>query len=295
MAGISPKAHVIGLLAQKLTAASAKHVYSPSELHDIFDQLRSEWSLPKGFTRTKFRNLALESNTLQEVRLTATYPLHTTRYHWGTFSPYELALSLRPDSYLSHGTAAFLHGFLDNQPEFIYVNKEQSAKDQSGALTQAALKRAFSGKQRQSGFIVSHEQTRIMLLNGKDTNHHAVERITGDHGETIELTNPERTLIDITVRPAYAGGIRHVLNSYRQAVRKISVDHLAETLKELDYLYPYHQAIGFLLERAGYNPASLAVLRGFELKHDFFLAHGMKKTKFDPRWRIYYPEDLPAA
>ena len=57
----------------------------------ICDQLRSEWSLPKSFARTKFRDLALESKTLQEVRLTATYPLRTTRYHWGSFSPYELA------------------------------------------------------------------------------------------------------------------------------------------------------------------------------------------------------------
>src|SRR5258708_14740038 len=218
MVRTSSKAHALALLTQELTSSS-KHLYSPSELADIFDQLRSEWGLPKSLTRTKFQELVLESRTLQEVQLTATYPLHTKRYHWGNFTPYELALSLRPDSYLSHGTAAFLHGLAHHPPDFVYVNKEQSAKDQSGSLTQANMKRAFCGKQRQSTFIVTHDQTKIMLLNGKDTDRLGVQQITEAQGETIELTDLERTLIDIAVRPGYAGGIRNVLNSYRQAIQ----------------------------------------------------------------------------
>ena len=37
---------------------------------------------------------------------------------------------------------------------------------------------------------------------------------------------------------------------------------------------------------------SLTPLRDFGLKYDFFLAHAMKKTKFNSRWRIHYPSDL---
>ena len=69
-----------------------------------------------------------EQKTLEEIRLTATYPFDSKRFHHGPFTNYELALSLRPDSYLSHGSAAFLHGLTDQEPEFIYVNKEQSPK-----------------------------------------------------------------------------------------------------------------------------------------------------------------------
>lgn len=35
---------------------------------------------------------------------------------WSTPSPFELALSLRPNSYLSHGTAAYLQGVLREAP-----------------------------------------------------------------------------------------------------------------------------------------------------------------------------------
>jgi predicted transcriptional regulator of viral defense system len=110
--------------------------------------------------------------------------------------------------------------------------------------------------------------------------------------EAIEVTNLERTLIDIVVRPGYPGGTENVLQSFRHALPQASVGRLAEMLEELDYLYPYNQAIGFYLQRAGYDPESLESLRKLGLEYDFFLAHGMKKTKFDPQWRVHYPDEL---
>jgi predicted transcriptional regulator of viral defense system len=292
MAKPALKTHVAELLTKKLDS-SRKRLFSPADLAEMFAQIRTEWSLPRSLRLDKFRDLALETKTLQEVHLSSSYPLHTTRFYRGDFTPYELALSLRPRSYLSHGTAAFLQGLTDNQPEFVYVNQEQSPKEKSGSLTQAGLNRAFSGKQRQSRFIVTHNKTRIMLLSGKDTDRLGVKEITETQGDMLELTNLERTLIDITVRPGYAGGTENVLYSYGRAIEKLSVGRLTEMIEELDYVYPYHQAIGFYLQRAGLDLKSLSSLRKLESKYDFFLAHGMKKTKFDSEWRIYYPADLP--
>jgi|HubBroStandDraft_6_1064221.scaffolds.fasta_scaffold03484_9 predicted transcriptional regulator of viral defense system len=291
MAGPSRNRDAMSLLARKLDA-SRRTLFSPSELTAVFAEIRREWLLPKIFTDVEFLDLALETKTLMKVQVTSTYPLHTARYHRGKFSAYQLALSLRPRSYLSHGTAAFLHGLTHHQPDLIYVNKEQSEKNNSGSLTQPNLDRAFSGKQRLSKFVVTYADTKVMLLNGKDTNRLGVKQITGAEGETIDLTDVERTLIDIAVRPGYAGGVTTVLQSYRSAINKISIQKIAEMLEEIDHLYPYHQAIGFFLERAGQNPESLSALRDLGLKYDFFLAHGMKKTKFDSRWRIHYPNDL---
>jgi len=110
-----------------------------------------------------------------------------------------------------------------------------------------------------------------MLLSGKDTDQLGVQEVTGTQGETLELTNLERTLIDIAVRPGYAGGTENVLYSYGRAIQKISVDRLTEMIEELNYVYPYHQAIGFYLQRAGLDFKSLTSLRKLELKYDFFL------------------------
>ena len=283
--------HLRELLAQKL-ASSPKTLFSPSDIEDMLEELRTDQGLPKSVTLEKFRKLAFESKALREVKLTSTYPLHTTRYHSGIFTPYELAVSLRPNSYLSHGSAAFIHGLTTQKQDFIYANQEQSSKARSDSLTQQALNRAFASKQRQSSFIITHKRTKMLLLSGKDTNRLGVGEMTGTETGRIEVTNLERTLIDIAVRPAYAGGTKNVLLGYSRAIPKISVELLSQMLDDLDYLYPYHQAIGFYLQRAGCDSEALTTLKACGLRYDFFLAHGMKRTKFDSGWRIHYPEDF---
>jgi hypothetical protein len=285
------KTRAIELLTQKL-ASSPKTLFSPSEIEDMFAELRAKWGLLTSLTLEKFRNIALETKALREVKLTSTYPLRTRRYNSGTFTPYELALSLRPSSYLSHGTAAFIHGLTAQKQDFIYANQEQSSKASSGSLTQAALNRAFASKQRESSFIVTHHRTKILLLSGKDSNRLGVQKLVGAESGRIDVTNLERTLIDIAVRPAYAGGTANVLFSYSKAIPKISVELLSQMLENLDYLYPYHQAVGFYLQRAGYDVKALTTLKRSGFKYDFFLAHAMKKTRFDSEWRIHYPDDL---
>ena len=279
-------------LTTQILATSGRRLFSPSDLAEILNQVRLNPGFSKGPGLRSFVDLLLETKTLQKVHLTSTYPLRTTRYAFAPFSAFELAVSLRPNSYLSHATAAFLNGLSDTESEFVYANQEQSAKSHSGPLTQAALNRAFATSQRQSAFIVTHEQTKIMLLSGKNTRQLGVVEIAGKQGELIRVTDIDRTLIDIAVRPSYSGGIHNVLRIYASATAKTAVERLATMLKGLGYLYPYHQAIGFLLARAGYAPESLTPLAKLGNHFDFFLSHGMKKTKFDSQWRVHYPADL---
>ena len=256
------------------------------------NNLRAEGILPKSPSSHKLQQLVIATGIVHEIELTATYPFDSKRYHRGPFSPYELALSLRPNSYLSHGTAAYLHNLTDHESHTIYVNKEQSAKDSSSELSQAGINRAFSAKQRTSGFHFHHGQTTITLLNGKHSGRLGVMAITGSRGESLEVTDLERTLIDIAVRPAYAGGVRHVLTAYLLSRPKVSINRIATLLRRLDHVYPYRQAIGFYLTSAGHTSTDLDVLRKPKLKFDFFLAHGMKHTRFDERWRIHFPADF---
>lgn len=279
-------------LAGQILARSGKRLFSPSDLKETHQEIRLSPGFSKGPGLRTFVDLLLETQTLRKVHLASTYPLRTTRYAYASFTALELAVSLRPNSYLSHATAAFVHSLSDAESEFVYVNQEQSTKAHPGPLTQAALNRAFATSQRQSAFIVTHEQTKIMLLSGKDTGQLGVRTTTGKQGELIRVTDIDRTLIDLAVRPSYSGGIHNVLRIYAGATAKTNVERLSEMLKGLAHLYPFHQAIGFLLARAGYTPESLTPLANLGCHFDFFLSHGMPKTKFDSQWRIHYPADL---
>jgi predicted transcriptional regulator of viral defense system len=110
-------------------------------------------------------------------------------------------------------------------------------------------------------------------------------------GEKIRFTNIEKTLIDITVRPIYAGGVFEVLKAYRNAKGNVSINRLTAMLRKLNYVYPYHQAVGFYLERSGvYDESSIRLLRKFEMNYDFYLTYDMQEQDYSKEWRLFFPK-----
>jgi predicted transcriptional regulator of viral defense system len=212
---------------------------------------------------------------------------------WGDVSAFELAASLKAHSYLSHSTAVYLHGLTDQIPQTLYVNTEQSPKPTpEGTLTQASLDRAFRGRQRSSKYVFIYKQNRLVMLSGKHTGRYGVIDRPLPDGVIAPVTDLERTLVDITVRPVYGGGVHQVLAAFRSAAAQVSLTKLLATLKRLNYVYPYHQALGFYLERTGVSAARLKPLRQLGLDYDFYLAHGMKDSVLDSSWRVFHPKRL---
>jgi hypothetical protein len=147
-------------------------------------------------------------------------------------------------------------------------------------------------KQRQSAFIFRYKEHEIVVFSGKHTRGPEVRALPLATGAKVRVTSLERTLIDVTVRPRYAGGVAHVLEAYRRARHDVSVPNLIATLQKLDHVYPYHQAIGFYMERAGFPSKHFARLKELGMNWDFYLAHDMRTTAFDAGWRLHHPKGL---
>lgn len=267
-----------------------KQVFGQREMEDTLRSMRNDWRLPSSVRFSDFLEY-LEGKGLEEIVLESEQYTSVKKFGWRNPSSFQLACSLRPSAYLCHGSAVFLHGLTDRIPRTIYVNAEQSAKERSdGSLRQDALDRAFAGRQRVSKHVFRFRGVRALLLSGKNTGRLEVGTVEGPEGESLPVTKVERTLIDIVVRPAYAGGVNEVLEAYKRAKELVSVPVLVRTLQKLEYLYPYHQAIGFLMEKAGYDESKWSRLAALGLKFDFYLVHGMKKKAFDEKWRLFVPE-----
>lgn len=278
-----------------LVDAADRKVYSRRELSTFLRSAADDGRLPRSASGSQLISF-LETQGLSRVVLQPPSGVSTppvVRYVWGPVSMFAVAASMRPGAYLSHGSAVFLHGLTDQIPKTIFVNKEQSAKPApTQPLTQEGIDRAFANSQRASTYVFTHEGYRVVLLSGKNTNRLEVSELRGPQGELVETTKLERTLIDITVRPAYAGGVFEVAKAYAAAKDRVSVNTMVATLKQLAYVYPYHQAVGFYLQRAGVDAAKLGRLKQLGLNFDFYLSHRMGPTAYSPEWRIRFPEGL---
>lgn len=188
----------------------------------------------------------------------------------------------------------YLHELTEQVPKKYYINFEQNPKMRGEkSLSQQRIKSSFARPWRTSQNIASYKSYKICLLNGMFTGKLGViETESPDEGK-IHVTNIERTLIDIAVRPVYSGGVFEVLKAYRLAQGKVSINKLSAMLERLDYIYPYHQAIGFYLEKAKvYKASQIKLMQRFEMTYDFFLTHQMKNKSYSKKWRLYFPEGM---
>jgi predicted transcriptional regulator of viral defense system len=176
-------------------------------------------------------------------------------------------------------------------PKTIYFNVEQPASPGGGDLSQERIDRVFKGRCRVTTNFITFRNLKIYKLNGANTERLGVVPIQTSEGENIHATNVERTLIDAVVRPIYAGGIAEVGEAFKAAAGRVSVKRIASYLRKLNYTYPYHQAIGFYLERAGdYKEAEIALMRKFPMEFDFYLNYQIKNPVHNEKWRLWVPQ-----
>jgi len=271
----------------------------PSRIHrtsDIAGHLvkqRDFWRLSRDTSSRKFIKLLIETGRLKEIIFPFPPPYkREVRYVWGTASIYEVMQSIKPDCYFSYYTAVKFHGLTEQLPKTTYLTVEQfNSSISSGEMTQTSIDRAFQGKPRVSTNIAETKDFRVCIVQGRNTDRLGVieQTVIPDAGP-LRLTNLERTLIDITVRPIYAGGVFEVAKAFDLAKEKLSVNALTAMLKKLKYTYPYHQAIGFYLERAGYKSSLVDLLKKLPKDFDFYLAHKMGATDYVKDWRLYVPK-----
>lgn len=260
------------------------------ELDALLTARQDHWQLPDPPAMEKIVPVLLENELLKVTEITSPAYGRKARYLLGKVSFLQFASSFYKNSYLSHGTALQLHGLASFDTTF--VNHEQSPKPSRSRLSQSGLDRAFKSQQRQTSYIFHHGHRTITFLNGKHTNRAGVVEAEGPEHEPLQVTNLERTLIDVIVRPQYAGGIRTVIQCFEKAKDRVSISEVALLLGKMDYVYPYHQALGFVLQSVGLPEESLSPLKECKIRFKFYLDYGMKSPKFDPTWKLYYPAEL---
>ena len=268
-----------------------ENIFAKRVFEKIFVQSRTGWGLDRKTGFADFADFLFAHSKLSKYVLN--FPGHpVTVFAWGKdFSAFEIALALGRGAYLSHFTAAYIHRLTEQVPKTIYVTVPQPAKRNSSLkLTQEDIHAAFSRPTRPTRQFALMGKFRVARLTGMDTKGAGVVAAASPDGGQTRITSMERTLVDIVVRPNYCGGIQQVLNVFSFAKGRVSTRRIADLLKKLQYLYPYHQAVGFYMERAGYPDKEVGTMRRMGVDRDFYLAHDMRDKDYCPKWRLFFPK-----
>jgi len=279
------------------------HIWSRAILLQLIKENLETWTIERAskekdeidsppMTPTQILNWLVKETPLQIIKLGFPYR-DVTRYVWENATTYEIIQSVDQQGYFSHYTAMQVHGLTDQIPKSVYFNVEQPATGGGGSLTQGGIDRAFKGKCRVTNNVIKFRDWTIHKINGQNTGRLGVTSLRMDDGSAIEVTNIERTLIDIAVRPIYCGGIAEVANAYREAADKVSGNRLTTYLKSLNYTYPYHQVIGYYMDKAGnYKDSQMKRLREMPIEFDFYLTYQIKNPAYNRNWRLHTPKNF---
>lgn len=269
--------------------------YRIRELRKIYNECIDKKYIYSATTFTAFQKYLIQNDIYKE-KFVLEFPSKTyTRYFVEKPSLYKAIQSISSNAYFSHYSAVEYHNLTNNIPKTIFISLEKSKPLKEATkkqLIQEEINKAFYMPPR-----ISKNQTvkyiySINLLQSKYSNKLGIIEANYNNAK-INITNIERTLIDITVSPYYCGGCYEVLNVYKKAKGRVNIQKLHDMLIKLNYIYPHHQAIGFYLEKAGYKENDLKLFdHDKELR--FFIQRELKEKdrKYSERWNLYYPEFL---
>lgn len=267
-------------------------IYTINELGKILHEQRKSWKLSTGTTRRSFIEYLLLRTKLENHILKFPKEEHQ-RFTWGPGSIYSIVLSLKKNLHFTHHTAVYLHNLREKIPKGVFATVEQSPKKTTYQLSQLDIDNAMSKPQRITRNIASFGRHDIYLLNGKHTENMGIIEGETTTGEKMLVTDLERTLIDITVRPEYSGGVFEVLDVFKRAATDVSCEKLVQYLNRLNYIYPYHQCIGYYMEMSKvYRRDQMALFREINRDYDFFLSHNILNGEYSERWKLFYPIEM---
>lgn len=279
-----------------------KTIFTYKEIAKIINQNLVDWKLARRRTartddefdvknsgqQAVFESLRTETQ-LTEIDLPFPYR-KTKRYTWRKVETHAIVQAINSEGYFSHYSAIEVHRLTEQIPKTIYFNIEQPATGGGGTLTQEGIDRAFQRKCRVSNNRIDLRDVKVCLLNGQNTNRLGVETVNYS-GTKIDVTDIHRTLIDATVRTIYAGGIGEVAKAYGNAANMLSIQRIADYLRDLNYTYPYHQAIGYYLERTkSFSDSDLEPLRKYPIEFDFYITYQLRNPSYNKKWRLFIPK-----
>lgn len=211
------------------------------------------------------------------------------------------AYARAPTGHFCHYTSVVFHELSNQVPNRVYIRKRDVGANRfrTDRLSDLQIRTQFLKPHRRSGDTETLGGGTIIFIAGGLHDEIGVVSVPSNYSEFPQgsrITNLERCLIDAVVAPHYNGGITTLPGLFEEAVEQLDLQKLIEHYRELDFLYPYHQTLGFFLDHSGQEEAAAQWREHFPPTNRFFVDKAAKSSwSYDPKWQVYYPRGLVNA
>lgn len=201
---------------------------------------------------------------------------------------YDIASTRSRKSFFSYYTALSIHNLILNQPKQIYLTLERPSLAISlSNLEQSKIDEAFNKPAKITSNKRTYKNYSIALINGQHQNNIGIIPF-----RNYRVSDIERTLIDICVRPFYSGGVSQVLSIFDEVKNIVDTEKLFEYYTNMNFIYPYHQIIGFYLDKSGYSREKYEKFLSLKTDIKFYITYNILHKNFSEKWNLYYPMGL---
>ncbi|MGR3300980.1 MAG: hypothetical protein ACUZ8I_00610 [Candidatus Scalindua sp.] len=214
-------------------------------------------------------------------------------------NPYEIARAMFPKEYFGNLTSIYYHSLTNQVPKAIYIcyEKKPAKRKKVNTVNNNELRRSFIKPHRHTKHVYTLNDYKVIVVERRARI--SSSGVVESHPPSTLLPNKsrvtciERALIDAVVSPQYNGGIVSVYTYFRNARGMLNMARLIKIYRQLDFVYPYSQSIGFLLDRADMSKHASVIYKNFPLERSFYVDHDAKTTwVYDEKWKLYYPAGL---
>ena len=212
-----------------------------------------------------------------EILKRGTYVVKRSLYT-GDIPPFAVAAALVQPIAISHWSALAYHGFTTQSPSMI-----QASTPHQVVTPEMRMGKAYSPRGRAAwrafGLEFEFIYTKRELFWG-------FQRIWVNSWQQVDITDPERTALDLMTRPDIFGGISSASEILEGSLSQINIERL------VSYALRYAvgaviKRLGWILEKMDVFPERLNPLRDYPVQGYTRLDPNQPKSaKLDPHWRI---------
>lgn len=215
----------------------------------------------------------------------------------GVVDHYDIALSLYKKSFLTGFTLISLLGWTEYSPKVIHVNYVRDNRPKymgDRSINNEALQKVAFKPKRKSNKSFIYESFEIVILSGQAIPEHHLCKASNDLNLPFYARIPiiERLFLELLISYQYFGGCDLVWEILLEKASILDHKKLLIVYEEMNLVYPYANAIGYILERSGIDFDILELWKkkiNFDLQFHLFLGDS-EHRKWNKEWNLYIPK-----